>query len=144
MTLVLDASVVIKWLLHDPEREIGTAKATQLMKFVASGQEPMLQPMHWLAEVGGVLARVSPATAVDDITMLSALHIPTTADPLILRRAVELAIGLKQHLFDTLYHAVALETPGAVLVTADNRYLHAAQGEGQILDLLDWQATGSQ
>ena len=28
---------------------------------------------------------------------------------------------LKQHLFDTFYHALALETPDAILVTADDR-----------------------
>ena len=33
-----------------------------------------------------------------------------------------MALRLGQHLFDTLYHAVALHTPGATLVTADKRY----------------------
>jgi hypothetical protein len=37
MTIVVDASVVIKWLLQDPEREADTAKATQLMDSVAKG-----------------------------------------------------------------------------------------------------------
>ena len=33
-TVVVHASVVIEWLLQDPEREAGTAKATQLMESV--------------------------------------------------------------------------------------------------------------
>lgn len=138
MTLVLDASVVAKWLLNDPEREAGTEKATQVMEVVIGGEEAAIQPVHWLVEVGAVLARESPATAVNDMTKLAALDLPTLSDPLILRRSVELAIELRQHVFDTLYHAVALETPGATLVTSDNRYLRAARGKGRILDLLHW------
>jgi predicted nucleic acid-binding protein len=139
MTLVLDASVVIKWLLKDPGREIGTEKATQIMEHVARGGEAVLQPVHWLAEVGAVLARQSPESAADDVTMLQALEFPAASDPLILRRAVQLAIELKQHVFDTLYHAAALDTPGAMLVTADYRYLRAARSKGRIMDFLDWE-----
>jgi predicted nucleic acid-binding protein len=75
---VIDASVVIKWLLQDPEREAGTEKATQLMELVTNGEQPVLQPTHWLVEVGAVLARESPGTAVDDVGMLTALELPTT------------------------------------------------------------------
>jgi hypothetical protein len=45
------------------------------------------------------------------VTMLNALELPAADDPLVLRRGAELAIELKQHVFDTYYHAVALETP---------------------------------
>ena len=113
--------MIIKWLLNDPEREIGTEKATHFMEMVARGELAAVQPVHWLAEVGAVLARESPATAVNDISLLSALELPTASDPLILRRSVELAIELRQHVFDTLYHAIALEFSDTTLVTADNR-----------------------
>jgi len=135
---VVDASVVLKWLLQDPEREADTAKATALMQRIASGEQPCIQPLHWILEVGAVLARVSSETAVDDVTLLAALELPTTDDPLVVRRGVELAVELKQHLFDTFYHAVALENSDAVLVTADERYLRAAQGKGRIMHLKDW------
>jgi predicted nucleic acid-binding protein len=138
MTVVVDASVVIKWLLQDPEREADTAKATQLMNAVTKGEQPALQPVHWLAEVGAVLARESSETAADDITMLCALELPVVDDPLVLRRGVELATELKQHLFDTYYHAIALETPDTVLITADERYLRAAQAKGRIIHLSQW------
>jgi predicted nucleic acid-binding protein len=135
---VVDASVVIKWLLQDPEREAGTAKATQLMELVTNGDQPVLQPTHWLVEVGAVLARESPGTAVDDIGMLAALELPTTDELQVLRRGVELAIELKQHLFDTYYHGVALETPDCILITADERYVRAARAKGNIVNLMDW------
>jgi hypothetical protein len=41
-------------------------------------------------------------------------------------------------LFDTLYHAVALDTPEAVLVTADQRHLDAARRHGRIGALREW------
>ena len=138
MITVVDASVVIKWLLQDPEREADTEKATTLMQRVASGEQPCVQPMHWILEVGAVLARVSSETSADDVTLLAALELPTTDDPLIVRRGVELAVELKQHLFDTFYHATALENSEAVLVTADERYLRAAQSKGRIMHVKDW------
>ncbi len=140
MIVVIDASVVLKWLIQDPEREAGTEKATRLMASVASGEQAALQPIHWLAEVGAVLARESAETAPDDVTMLCALELPTADDPLLLRRASELAIELKQHLFDTLYHAIALESTDAdtTLITSDQRYLRAARHKGRVIDLMDW------
>jgi predicted nucleic acid-binding protein len=138
VTVVVDASVVIKWLLQDPEHEADTDRATKLMQSVVVGDQVALQPVHWLAEVGAVLSRQSAETAADDITMLCGLELPVIDDPLVLRRGVELATELKQHLFDTYYHAVALETPDTVLVTADERYLRAAREKGRIIRLADW------
>ena len=55
-----------------------------------------------------------------------------------LRRASRIAGDLNQHLFDTIYHATALETPDAVLVTADIRYLKAASALGGFTSLAEW------
>jgi hypothetical protein len=41
-------------------------------------------------------------------------------------------------LFDTLYHAVALENEDALLVTADDRYHMKAERYGMIAALSDW------
>lgn len=139
MIAVIDASVVIKWLLQNPEREAETDKATQLMERVTNGEQLALQPAHWILEVGAVLARESPATAVEDVGMLAALELPTTNDLTVLQRGVQLAIEMKQHLFDTYYHGVALETPDCVLITADERYLRAARAKGRIVSLTEWQ-----
>ena len=138
MIAVVDASVVIKWLLQDSEREAGTEKATQLMELVTNGDQPVLQPTHWLVEVGAVLARESPGTAVDDVGMLTALELPTTDELQVLRRGVDLAMELKQHLCDAYYHGVALETPDCILITADERYLRAARAKGNIVSLMEW------
>src|SRR5208282_1664295 len=47
----------------------------------------------------------------------------------------------RQHLFDTLYHAIALEHAGATLVTADRRYREKAENYGNIVALRDWVKT---
>jgi hypothetical protein len=44
-------------------------------------------------------------------------------------------------LFDTLYHAVALEHDGARPVTADDRYYASAKGYRTITALHDWVVT---
>jgi predicted nucleic acid-binding protein len=136
--VVLDASVVLKWLLEDPAREPDTEKALALVESVIRGRLEVMQPLHWLAEVAAVVARLAPQTAVHDVEMLSALEFPTTDDPNVIRRATSLAIETNHHLFDTLYHAVALEHEDALLVTADDRYYRKAERYGKIAALSDW------
>lgn len=141
MRLVVDASVVIKWLFADPEREEHTERATTLMAAIVRQETPAVQPVHWLAEVGAVLARITPDKAEQEIVLLSALGLAVQDGPEILQRACRLAIDLDHHLFDTLYHAVALETE-SVLVTADEHYLNKASDLGRIMHLAEWSAAG--
>jgi len=62
----------------------------------------------------------------------------TVADePTIYQQAIRLSIDLNHHLFDTLYHAVALETKAALLITADNVYYEKAKHLGRIKLLSD-------
>ncbi len=140
MIIVLDASVILKWLIEGPQREPNTDKASAIMKSVAEGEMEILQPVHWLAEVAAVAARLTPSTAVRDVELLAALEFPTSDDPNVIARATNLAIETKQHLFDTLYHAVALEGEGAVLVTADGRYYAKARRYGKIALLNNWKS----
>jgi predicted nucleic acid-binding protein len=138
MKCVLDASVIAKWLLRSPDDEPDTAEALALMDAVAAGQVEVLQPPHWLAEVAAVMARLSPATLAADIPDLYALDFDVAESLAIYRRAARLAIDLNQHLFDTLYHAVALESAGRTLVTADERYLRKARAVGRVVSLETW------
>ena len=138
MIVVLDASVVLKWLLEDPAREPDTEKALAIIESVVRGGLEILQPVHWLAEVAAVAAGLTPQTAVRDVEMLAALEFPTTDDPNVMRRATNLAVETNHHLFDTLYHAVALENEDALLVTADDRYYMKAGRYGMIAALRDW------
>jgi predicted nucleic acid-binding protein len=54
--------------------------------------------------------------------------------------AVDLAARLDHPVLDTLYHALALATPGAVLVTADRRCFDKACALGQIRWLQDFRS----
>lgn len=138
--MVLDASVILKWLFQDPSREPDTAKALIVIESVVSGGLQIMQPVHWLVEVAAVAARLSPRTAVSDIERLAALEFPTDGGPDVMHRATDLAIATERHLFDTLYHAVAIEQDDALLVTADARYLQKAQRYGMITALSGWES----
>jgi predicted nucleic acid-binding protein len=138
--VVLDASVILKWLLEDSAVEPDTAKAFSLVESVVRGRLEILQPVHWLAEVAAVAARLVPQTAVADVEMFAAFEFPTTDNPSVIRRATSLAVETNQHVFDTLYHAVALEHEDALLVTADERYYGKAERYGKIRTLRSWGA----
>ena len=138
MIWVLDASVILKWLLEDPDREPDTDKATAVVQAVIDRRAELLQPVHWLAEVAAVLARLSPQTALDDVELLASLQWPVSDEPSVIRRATALAMESGQHVFDTLYHAVALEQEEATLITADDRYRERVLSHGRILALHDW------
>ena len=139
-TWVVDASVILKWLLADPEREPDTLTATALMEAISNGQASILQPPHWLAEVAAVLARLSPESAEEDVARLRAMEWPAVDGVEVWSRALRLSIVSKQHLFDTLYHGVALEHDSAIFVTADDRYRQAAEKSGRVIALRDWSA----
>lgn len=141
MRRVLDASVIVKWMLRDPDSEPHTAEALALMEAVAAGEVEVLQPPHWLAEVAAVMARLSPATLATDIPDLYALDFDVVESLAIYQRATQLSVATNQHLFDTLYHAVALESSGCALITADLRYLRKASTLGRIVGLADWRET---
>ena len=139
MRVVMDVSVIIKWLFYDPEREEHARRATDLMADVAGGRVQAVQRVQCLAEAAAVLARVTPGQAEEGLGLLSALSLPVRDGPEILQRACRLSIELDHHLFDTLRHAVALDTD-SLLITADAQYLNKAARLGHIVHLADWVA----
>jgi predicted nucleic acid-binding protein len=135
--LVLDASVIVKWALPDDAAEGHQGNALAVLGAVQRGEVDVLQPVHWLAEVAAVLARLRPQIAEQAIDLLDLMELPVAADVDVVKRAAGMAAELDHHLFDTLYHAVALEH-GGTLVTADDRYLRKARRLGQIVSLGMW------
>lgn len=59
---VLDASVMIKWAVPENAEE-DTDKALGLLADFEQGHINLLQPIHWLCEVGAVLCRISQGWA---------------------------------------------------------------------------------
>jgi predicted nucleic acid-binding protein len=135
---VVDASVAIKWFLFFRPDEDHADLALKILEEAVLGKLKLVQPPHFIAEVAAVLARTKPDEAQDDLLDLLNIERATVDTPEIHATALELAIRYQHHLFDTLYHAVALHTPGATLITADQRYFDKAKAEGRVILLSDW------
>ncbi len=56
MNIVLDASVVLKWLLLGVQHEDEQDDAVTICEYAFTGKVTLCQPVHWLAEVGAGMA----------------------------------------------------------------------------------------
>lgn len=137
MKLVVDASVAVKWFFPDAAAAADTDKAAGLLRAMRDGHVDLVQPPHWCAEVIAVIARLRPDIVAEAIDLLDSMEFETIGDAAVYKRATRLVTRLDQHLFDTLYHALAMEQD-ALLVTADARYLRKARALGRIMRLNDW------
>ncbi len=137
MKLVVDASVAVKWFFPEPTIEPGADRAVKLLRAVQDKRIELLQPPHWLLEVTAVITRLRPQIALQAIDLLDALELSIANDLAVLKLASRLATELEHHLFDTLYHAVALERD-ATLVSADQRYVAKASRLGSVVSLVEW------
>jgi predicted nucleic acid-binding protein len=137
LKLVVDASVIVKWALPDPEQEPHVDRALALLDEIQAGKVELLQPPHWMAEVAAVVTRLRPEIVEEVIDLMAALKVQVVMDPVIYKRASRIARDLGKHVFDSLYHAVALEY-GVVLVSADSNYSLKARRLGSLLPLALW------
>lgn len=137
---VVDASVAIKWLLGDIRGEADVPAANRVLLQVRDGEARLVQPPHFVLEMAAVLAREAPSRAARDLDDLQRVEMSVVDEPEVLQRALELSVRHRQHVFDTMYHAVALSRPQALLVTADERYWRAARASGRIVRLADFAA----
>ena len=131
MNLVVDASVALKWIMTERPDEQNVAEALAVAEIIERGGVQLFSPPHWIAEVLSVLVRLDPAAVESAVLTLTEMNPVVRDGELTLRRAADIAVAQRCHLFDTIYHAVALET-GATLVTADERYFEKAKGLGSI------------
>jgi len=141
-TLVLDASVIVKWIFADRADEDYSLQALQILQLIKESRIAVVQPPHWLAEVAAVTVRIQPQRAAHTVPLLHVLAFPLSAAVEVYQKACELSTSLNQHLFDTLYHAVALTEPNATLVTADEQYYRKAHKVGRIVRLKEYGFTG--
>ena len=122
MTVVVDASVALKWVLEEEDSERAR---------VLAATEVMVAPDLWLIECANVLtmrvrrgqiAADVAAQAVDLIASAPVRIVPTRAH---VPTAHALSVILKQSAYDSLYLALALQER-AVMVTADAAFFRAA------------------
>ncbi len=140
MIVVADASVALKWFLQQREDEADIDQAMSLLAQAANGEVDLRQPPHFAAEVAAVLARLKPDQAETDLQDLLDIEHRIVESMDVYATALDLAVRHGQHVFDTLYHAIALNADGAQLVTADRRYYDKVRSEGCICLLKDWSA----
>jgi len=133
--LVAHASVAVKWVLPE-RRETDAGAALDLLAGIRDGDLELVEPVHWLAEVAAVVVRLRPAAAKPALALLEALDFDVDGDRETYELACDLSCRLRHHLFDTLYHAVAIRL-GAELVTADLAYHRKAMRLGSIHQLTD-------
>ena len=125
MTVVVDASVAVKWVL----RENGSDAADALLD-----EDGLIAPAIWLAEAANALwrrARMSEIAADEARERLLELQNAPVASIAIdahIEQALMLATRLGHPVYDCLYLALAVRQNTHV-VTADRRFASAAAGE---------------
>lgn len=148
MTLVVDASVGLKWVLREPDSH-------QAAALVLSG-EALLVPDFWLNEATNVLwlqvrrNLLTPEEAREGLALLRAQLEPTpTADMNLRELALDIGMGIGHSPYDTLYVAFALATGAAAVVVADRPFARAMQRHPDpvlariLLPLDEWAGRGA-
>ncbi|KAA0679540.1 MULTISPECIES: type II toxin-antitoxin system VapC family toxin [Alphaproteobacteria] len=148
MSLVVDASVGLKWVLPEPD----SPQALALL----DSDEDLLVPDFWLNEATNVLwlqVRKGLMTPDQVRTRLKALMIalaPTpTADLNLHTAALEIGLAVNHSPYDCLYAAFAIAMGANRVVVADGPFLKAMRAhpesrmQGLLLPLAEWaQAAG--
>ena len=138
MRVVVDASVALKWFIGTNDDEPLAERAMHVLRGIDGDHLQLIQPPHFFAEVAAILARVAPSRVRENLRDLWRIKWQVEDSPSIYLLGAELSIELQHHLFDTLYHAIAIHTEASTLITADDRYYSKAQGLGRIQRLADF------
>jgi len=133
---VVDASVLVKWFLH--EKEADRDRALALREFHISGRSTLFIPQLALLEVLNAV-RFSPKADEEDGEMaletLHDLHLETRPAELdLLRKANAIAWAYKITIYDALYVALA-EQVGYPLITADEVMVKKLKGHSIVVPL---------
>ena len=125
MTLVVDASVVVKWFV---EEDLADEAATLLYR-----PKPLHAPdlivsevtnVAWAKYVRGAISREQAEFIALSIPRSPLRFVPSLS---LHRQALDIAIELRHPVYDCLYLACA-EQVGGALVTADRAFLRKVKG----------------
>jgi predicted nucleic acid-binding protein len=117
VSVVVDASVALKWVLDEP----GSESADALL------EEELIAPALWLLEAANALwwrsqrGEITPDEATERLTELLNAPVATTTIEGDLLTAAELASRLDHPVYDCLYLAMAIRE-NTYVVTADSRF----------------------
>jgi len=136
---VVDASVLLKWFLH--EKEADRDRALALRDLHVSGRSTIYIPRLALLEVLNAI-RFSPKGDEEDgetaLDALQDLHLEIKpGDVSVLRKANAIAWAYKITIYDALYVALA-EQVGYPLITADEVMVKKLKGHSIVISLGDF------
>ena len=118
---VVDASVILKWVLGD-ERDADQGTAMELLHAWGEGRCELAAPSLWVYETGNILGRVLDKGAQEQMELLLGLGIKDVA--LTLERSKMIFSWMRENkvtFYDAAYLAAA-HSRNAVLVTADQSF----------------------
>lgn len=125
MSLVIDASVAIKWFVDEPLRDHA--------RYLLDAQEPLHAPDLLIAEVGNIAWKKATRGEIGEpqsrkITLaLRDLPVSLHASDELVDRALQIALSINHPVYDCLYVSCA-EALGASFITADERLKKALAG----------------
>jgi predicted nucleic acid-binding protein len=125
MSIVIDASVALKWVLD----EAGTEAALALLA------DELIAPELWITEAANALWRhvrlgeASDAEALARIDELANAPVASVSTAQYIRRALQMALEIRHPVYDCLYLALA-ENQNTYVVTDDRRLFIAAATAG--------------
>ena len=128
VTLVIDASVGLKWVLAEPDSHRARA--------LAVSDERLLVPDVWMHEACNVVSVQgrknvhTPAEAREGLALSRARIEPTPTAPLGLHDvALEIGLAVGHSIYDTLYVAFAMAMGAKAVVVADRPFVRSMRAQ---------------
>ena len=147
VTLVVDASVGLKWVLDEPD--------SQLAQALAEGEEEILVPDFWLNEACNVCwlqvrkGKWTAQEAREGLALLRAQVSPTSTGDLDLHDvALDIGLAVGHSTYDTLYVAFAIAMGARGVVVADGPFVTNMRRHSDplmaamLIPLADWGGRG--
>lgn len=128
---VPDASVILKWAIG-LESELDREKAIHILDAWVGNNIEIVLPELWVFEVGNVLGRMVPDSALEKMETLLEFRFKTKElNKQTCKSIFKLMKDLSVSFYDASYHALA-QRMGGVLITADDKYYQKARARGNI------------
>lgn len=140
MSVVVDASVAAKWLVHEPDSDRARALLAAWQRGVLEGVAPSILPVEIAATLWkrGMRGFIPAETAARLFEKFRRLEFPLVPIEESMTTALTLALRYRHPVYDCLYVALAVETRWD-LVTADERLHEVFSGSFPRIRLLrDW------
>jgi len=128
---VPDASVILKWAIG-LESELDREKAIHILDAWVGNNIEIVLPELWVFEVGNVLGRMVPDSALEKMETLLEFRFKTKElDKETCKSIFKSMKDLSVSFYDASYHALA-QRMGGVSITADDKYYQKARAKGNI------------